>query len=291
MFAVEGINMDIQEIAIKIRKIIFKTACQANGGHIAPALSMTDLIAVLYFDDVMKYDISKPKWRNRDIFVLSKGHGALALYTVLSLAGYFDVEELKSFCKISSRLGSLAKMGEVPGVEATTGSLGHGLSFAVGIALANKIDGLNSKTYVMLGDGECEEGSIWEGLMSAAHHKLDNLVVIIDHNKLQAMDSLDNVLSFTNLAEKAKAFGFFVEEIDGHDYTQIKNAYTTLKKGKPKLIVANTIKGKGISFMEGNPIWHYRIPNEEEVEIALRDLNMTKQELGHYENSLFRNII
>lgn len=283
--------MSIQDIALDIRKHVLKAACRANGGHIAPALSMADLIAVLYFNDVLKYDAKNPKWKDRDIFVLSKGHGVLALYAALSMAGYFAVEELNNFCRIGSRLGGLAKMGEVPGVEATTGSLGHGLSFAVGVALANKIDGLNNKVYVLLGDGECEEGSVWEGFMSAVHHKLDNLIIIIDYNKLQAMDSLENVLTLTNFKDRAKSFGFFVEEIDGHNCDVIKSALLATELNKPKLIVANTIKGKGISFMENEALWHYRIPDADELKIALKDLQMDEKELGHYEKCLFRNII
>jgi len=281
----------IADKSLEIRKRVFKAACRANGGHIAPAFSMADLVAVLYFDGVLKYDAQNPQWNERDIFVLSKGHGVLALYAALSMTGYFPEEELQSFCKPGSCLGSLAKLGSVPGIEATTGSLGHGLSFAVGIALANKIDGLNNKVYVLLGDGECEEGSIWEGFMAAVHHSLDNLVVIIDNNNLQAMDSLEEILSLDGFSSKLQAFGFSVEDIDGHDYAAIKTALCRVENGKPRLIVAHTIKGKGISFMENEPIWHYRIPNEEEMKIALHDLKMTEKELGHYEKCLFRNII
>lgn len=283
--------MEISNVSSTIRKLILKIACRANGGHIAPAFSMTDIISVLYFDNILKYDAKNPLWDERDIFILSKGHGALALYSALAMAGYFPVEELDSFCKPGSRFGSLAKMGEVPGVEATTGSLGHGLSFAVGIALANKYDNKDSKVYVLLGDGECEEGSIWEGFMSAVHHKLDNLVIILDYNKLQAMDSLHNILTLHNFNEKAKSFGMSVQEINGHDYSEIREALIKFEKDKPRFIIANTIKGKGISFMENHPIWHYRIPNESEMAIALKELDMTKEELGHYEKCVFRNII
>jgi transketolase len=281
----------IEQIALKIRQEILKMACGANGGHIAPAFSMTDIIATLYFDGILRYDAKNPNWIDRDIFVLSKGHGVLALYAALSMAGYFPLAELSGFCKPGSRLGSLAKLGSAPGIEATTGSLGHGLSYAVGIALANKIDQKDTKTYVLLGDGECEEGSVWEGFMAACHHKLDNLVVIIDNNELQAMDSLENVLSFHNFSAKLSSFGFSVEDIDGHDYAAIKKALLYKEKDIPRAIIAHTIKGKGISFMENVPIWHYRIPDEAELEIALHELKMTKEELGHYEKCLFRNII
>jgi len=281
----------IEEVALKIRQNVLKMACLANGGHIAPAYSMTDIVASLYFNGIMQYDAKRPNWAERDTFILSKGHGVLALYVALSMAGYFSQTELMTFCKPESRLGSLAKLGSVPGIEATTGSLGHGLSYAVGIALANKIDQKNNTTYVLLGDGECEEGSIWEGIMAAAHHKLDNLVIIIDNNNLQAMDSLENVLSFQGFSNKLREFGFAVEDIDGHDYTAIKSALLYREKGKPRAIIAHTIKGKGISFMENVPIWHYRIPDEAELEVALKELDMKREDLGHYEKCLFRNII
>lgn len=270
----------VQQRALEIRRLIFKTACWANGGHIPSSLSMSDFMAVLYFDGVLLYDAKRPNWEERDFFILSKGHACLSLYVTLAIAGYFNRKDLKKFCKIGSNLGGHPKMYETPGVEASTGSLGHGLLFATGIALANKIDGLSSKVYVVLGDGECEEGSIWEGFMAAVHHKLDNLVVVIDHNKFQAMDSLDSILSIHNLAERAKSFGFIVDEIDGHDHAAIKVALKTGEKDRPKLIVANTIKGKGISFMEGQPIWHYRMPNQDEMKIALHDLQMSEQELN-----------
>ena len=281
----------IEEVALKIRQNVLKMACLANGGHIAPAYSMTDIVASLYFDGILQYDVKQPKWSERDIFILSKGHGVLALYAALSMAGYFPQEELLTFCQPGSRLGSLARLGSVPGIEATTGSLGHGLSYAIGIALANKIDKKNNITYVLLGDGECEEGSVWEGFMAAVHHKLDNLVIIIDNNNLQAMDSLENILSFHGFSNKLNAFGFSVEDIDGHDYGAIKNALLHRQLGKPRAVVAHTIKGKGISFMENTPIWHYRIPDETELEIALKELNMTREDFGHYEKCLFRNII
>lgn len=283
--------MTIEERALAIRQTVLKMAVRANGGHIAPAYSMTDIVAELFFDGILRYDAQRPEWDGRDYFILSKGHGALALYVALAMAGYFPAEELWTFCKPGSRLGSLAKKGSVPGVEATTGSLGHGLSYAVGIALACKMDGQSNHVYVMLGDGECEEGSVWEGLMAAAHHGLDNLTVIIDYNGLQAMDSVQSIMSIDGFTEKLRAFGFDVEDIDGHDYHAIQRALTTRAAGKPRAVIAHTIKGKGISFMEGVPIWHYRIPNEEEMDIALRELHMTREDLGDYEKCLFRNVI
>lgn len=283
--------MEIKDVALEIRKNVFKMACRANGGHIAPAFSVTDIIAELYFDEILRYDAKNPFWENRDFLILSKGHGVLALYSALAMAGYFPMEELSTFCHINSRLGSLAKAGSVPGIEATTGSLGHGLSYGVGIALASKIDNKDNKVYVILGDGECQEGSVWEGIMSASHHQLDNLTIIIDNNKLQAMDSVDNIMSISEFSSKLSAFGLDVIEIDGHDFNELHEAFSKKVIDKPKAIIANTIKGKGISFMENIPIWHYRIPNEQEMEIALKELRLAREELGSYEKCLFRNII
>ena len=275
----------IEDTALKIRQEVFKMAVHANGGHIAPAFSMADIIAVMYFDSASEAS------GEHDYFILSKGHGVLSLYAALAMAGFFPMEELNTFCKPGSRLGSLAKAGSVPGIEATTGSLGHGLAFAIGIAVSCKMDNIDNRVYVLLGDGECEEGSVWEGFMSAVHHKLDNLVVIIDYNGLQAMDTLNNVMSINGFTDKLNSFGFSTEDIDGHNYTEIKRALLTVTKDKPRAVIAHTVKGKGISFMENVPIWHYRIPNEKEMEIALRDLKMSKEDIGKYENSVFRNVI
>ena len=283
--------MCIAEIAARMRQDIFKMAMHANGGHIAPAYSITDIVAELYFDDILRYDAQNPNWRDRDYFILSKGHGVLALYAALAKAGFFPREKLMTFCKPGASLGSLARMESVPGVEASTGSLGHGLSFALGIAFACKLDGSANHIYVLLGDGECQEGSVWEGFLAAPHHKLDNLTVIIDNNGLQAMDSVERIMSASNFAVRLGAFGFAVTEIDGHDYGQIKEALQRRSLDKPQAVIAHTVKGKGISFMENVPIWHYRIPKGEEVVIALRELGMTKEDLGEYENANYRNII
>lgn len=283
--------MPIADIALRIRQEVFKMACRANGGHIAPAYSMADIIAELYFDHILRYNPRDAEWQDRDYFVLSKGHGVLALYVALALAGFFPMEELASFCQPGSRLGSLAKMGAVPGIEASTGSLGHGLSFAVGIALACKLDSCKNHIYVLVGDGECQEGSIWEAVMSAAHHKLDNLTLIVDYNGLQAMDKIETIMSVHGFSKQLEAFGFSAEDIDGHDYGAIKAALQRRTDGKPHAVVAHTVKGKGISFMENVPIWHYRVPNEEEMEIALKELHMTREDLGQYEKCVFRNVI
>ncbi|MEG1946214.1 MAG: transketolase [Lachnospiraceae bacterium] len=274
--------MDLKLIAKEMRKLEFKTAYGGKSGHIASAMSITEVLTALYFGGILNYREIEPKWRERDRLIMSKGHGSLALYSALSMAGYFPKELLKTFCQEGSKLGGEPKYGDIPGVEATTGSLGHGLSLGCGMAMALKLDGLCSRIYVILGDGECQEGSVWEAAMSASHQKLNNLTVILDSNKLQAMGTLDDILSLTPLNEKWKSFGWEVQEIDGHNIEEICEVLKKDKESKgkkPRLIIANTIKGKGISFMENVPIWHYRMPNEEELELVLKELELSKEEL------------
>lgn len=270
---------DIQQVARDIRKKIYKIAHYAGGGHMGAAFSMADIISVLYFDDVLKYDAANPDWEDRDKFILSKGHASYALYAVLAKAGYFPEEELWHVGKPGSKFGGHPKMHDIPGVEASTGALGHGLSFAIGISYANKVDHKDSHVYVMLGDGECQEGSIWEGALSAPTLELDNLTVIVDHNKLQAMDELENIVRMKPFADKWKVFGWNVMEIDGHNCAEIRKALLVRKEKTPTLIIANTIKGKGVSFMENVPIWHYRMPNEQELPILMEELGLTEEDL------------
>lgn len=269
----------IEEICREIRKKIFVQAYHAGGGHMGAAFSMADIIGVLYFDDVLKYDAANPDWEERDKFILSKGHASYALYAVLAKAGYFPENELFYVGQPGSKLGGHPKLHEIPGVEASTGALGHGLSFAIGIAYANKVDNKKSHVYVVLGDGECQEGSVWEAALSAPTLELDNLTVIVDHNKLQAMDDLENIVRMRPFADKWKAFGWNVVEIDGHDCVQIREALLAKQPGKPTLVVANTVKGKGVSFMENVPIWHYRMPNEQELPILMEELGLTEDDL------------
>lgn len=272
--------MAIEDIALDIRKKIYQIAHCAGGGHMGASFSMADIISVLYFDNVLKYDARDPEWTGRDKFILSKGHASYALYAALARAGFFPEEELKYVGQKGSKFGGHPKMGDIPGVEASTGALGHGLSFAIGIAYANKVDRKENHVYVVLGDGECQEGSIWEGALSAPTLRLNNLTVIIDHNKLQAMDDLENIVHMQPLADKWEDFGWNVVVIDGHDCAEIKRALLIRHKEKPTLIVANTVKGKGVSFMENVPIWHYRMPNEQELRILLQELELTKEDLG-----------
>lgn len=270
---------DIREIAREIRKNIYRIAHFAGGGHMGASFSMADIISVLYFGGVLKYDAANPGWEERDKFILSKGHASYALYAALAKAGYFPEEELWHIGQAGSRFGGHPKMYEIPGVEASTGALGHGLSFAIGIAYANKTDEKQSHVYVILGDGECQEGSIWEGALSAPTLRLDNLTVVVDHNKLQAMDELEKIVHMKPFADKWRAFGWNVTEIDGHDHTEIRRALLERKTGQPTLVIANTIKGKGVSFMENVPIWHYRMPNEQELPILMDDLGLTEEDL------------
>lgn len=269
----------IEAIAREIRQTIYKIAHFAGGGHMGAAFSMADIISVLYFGDILKYDAGNPDWEDRDKFILSKGHACYALYAALAKAGYFPEKELWNVGKAGSRFGGHPKMDEIPGVEASTGALGHGLSFAIGIAYANKADGRDSHVYVVLGDGECQEGSVWEGALSAPTLELDNLTVIVDYNKLQAMDSLENIVHMKPFADKWKAFGWNVIQIDGHNYAEIKKGLLVREKGKPTLVVADTVKGKGVSFMENVPIWHYRMPNGQELPVLMDELGLTAEDL------------
>jgi transketolase len=269
----------IEEISKELRKSIYKIAHFAGGGHMGAAFSMADIISVLYFDDVLKYDAANPDWEDRDKFILSKGHACYALYAALAMAGYFPEEELLHVGQEGSKFGGHPKIHDIPGVEASTGALGHGLSFAIGIAYANKVDKKDSHVYVVLGDGECQEGSIWEGALSAPTLELDNLTVVVDHNKLQAMDDLENIVHMKPFADKWRAFGWNVTEIDGHNYAEIREALLERKAGKPTLVIANTIKGKGVSFMENVPIWHYRMPNEQELPVLMKELGLTAEDL------------
>lgn len=237
----------------------------------------------------MKYRAEDPEWPERDYFILSKGHGALALYAALCRAGYFDKTELDKFCAQGGMLGSLAS-NKIPGVEASTGSLGHGLSYAVGIAFACKADKLNNHVYCMLGDGECEEGSVWEALIAAAHYKLNNMTIIVDYNKFQAMDSVKNILSIDNISQRAASFGLDAIEIDGHNFDEIRDAVKRRSPEKPVFVTAHTVKGKGISFMEGVPIWHYRVPDDNEIKIACSELGITVEELG-LKRQVYRGVI
>lgn len=263
----------LTEKAKKIRKLIIEMLADAGSGHPGGSLSATDLVTALYFYK-MTYDPKDPNSPTRDRFILSKGHAAPVLYAALMEIGYIKEDLKNSLRKLNSCLQGHPDMCKVPGVEMSTGSLGQGLSVAVGMCLANRLNKSNSKVYCMVGDGECQEGNIWEAAMSASFRKLDNLVVIIDSNKLQIDGAVANVKNIEPLVDKWKAFGFEVIEIDGHNFAEIINALDKADqiKGKPTAIVANTVKGKGVSFMENKVNFHGVAPNAEEKIKALNEL-------------------
>ncbi len=259
--------------ATNIRKNIVKMIAHAKSGHPGGSLSATDLVTYLYFN-VMDINEENVQSLDRDRFVLSKGHASPLLYAVLAEKGLIDQEELMTFRAINSRLQGHPNMNYVEGVDMSTGSLGQGISCAVGMALANKLDENDHRIYALLGDGECEEGQVWEAAMAAAHYKLDNLCAILDYNELQIDGSIHDVMDPSPLDKKFQAFGWHVIEIDGHDYDQIGKAFEEAKtvKGQPTLIFAHTIKGKGVSFMENQASWHGSAPNEEQLKLALEEL-------------------
>lgn len=255
------------------RFLIIDTLIHAGVGHPGGALSSIDVMTALYFD-VMNIDPKKPDWEERDRFILSKGHSCIALYAILSLKGFITKDELRTFRQDGSNLGGHLDLHKTPGVEMSTGSLGHGLSVGVGRALAGKIDEKKYRVFVLMGDGETQEGSIWEAAMSAAHYKLDNLIGIVDRNQIQIDGHTEDIMSLEPYAAKWKSFGWAVEEINGHDMGEI---IRVLKKvpfypNKPSLIISNTIKGKGISFMENTAKWHGGAPHGELADKAKEEV-------------------
>ena len=259
--------------ANEMRKHIVRMIGQAKSGHPGGSLSCADLLAVLYFDE-MNVDPSNPTWEDRDRFILSKGHACPALYAALAMKGYFPEEELMTLREFGSRLQGHPYSGKCPGVDVSTGSLGQGLSIANGIALGAKINKKDYRTYVLLGDGEIEEGQVWEAAMSAAHYKLDNLTAFVDYNHLQIDGTIEDVIGNVNLQAKWEAFGWNVITADGHDVDAIKAAIALAKsvKDKPTMVILNTHKGHGVSFMEDQVGWHGKAPSAEEVAQALKEL-------------------
>lgn len=275
----KGIETKMDDIK-ELKKKIFLTAYNAGAAHLASSFSVIDILYVLYCRQILRYDIQDPWAKTRDRLIMSKGHASLALYVILNKAGFIDGQTLAQFCQPGSPLGGEPQLGAVPGIEASTGSLGHGLSFAIGISLACKLNHIDNKIYVILGDGECQEGSVWEAVMSAVKYKLDNLIVIMDDNKLQAMDTVEEIMGISSWKEKWESFGFDVDEIDGHNLDEIENSLQKYNRSNhPRLIIAHTIKGNGISFMEQVPIWHYRMPNAKELEIVMKELDISEEEL------------
>lgn len=243
----------------------------SGGSHIAAVFSVAEIVAVLY-NDVMVIYPDDVKNDNRDRFILSKGHAGVAVYVVLAEKGFFDLSELDRYCDDGGRLSGHVSHKGVPGVEFSTGSLGHGLPVGTGMALAAKVDGKPYHTYVVCGDGECDEGSMWEAALFASHHQLSNLTLIIDHNKMQSMFTCEKTLNLGDLGQKWREFGWDVRETDGHDCNALREAIIKSSTGMPVCVIAHTVKGKGVSFMENNILWHYRDPQGEFYEKALIEL-------------------
>ena len=262
--------MNFEEISKEIRKSIVKMNAKSFASHSGTALSTVDILVVLYFK-IMNIDPKNPAMENRDKFILSKGHGSSALYSTLAQRGYFSKNLLDGFYMDGGQLPGHLDKDAASGIEVSSGSLGHGLSIGLGMAIANKIDKLKNHIYVMCGDGELNEGSIWEAIMFAPHKNLDNLTLIIDYNKLQGYGKTNEVINLEPLSQKLKAFNWNVIEIDGHNYEEIEKALLQ-QSFKPKVIIAHTVKGKGVSYMENQFIWHYKSPNKEELETALNEL-------------------
>ena len=266
--------------ACKVRMGIIESTNAAKCGHPGGSMSAAEMFTYLYFKE-LNVDPKNPKWEDRDRFVLSKGHTAPGLYAALALRGFFPVEDLLTLRKVGSYLQGHPNMNTVPGVDMSTGSLGQGISTACGMALAAKVKGKQNRVYTLLGDGEIQEGQVWEACMFASHYKLDNLCVIIDNNGLQIDGDVAKVMSPYPIDEKLKAFGFHVEVIDGHDFNAIESALNTAKtvKGQPSAIIMKTVKGKDVSFMENNAGWHGKATNAAEFEQAMTELRAKLAEL------------
>lgn len=267
--------MTTEELAYRIRRHAIEMTHAAHASHIGSVLSVADIVAVLY-GNVMKIFPNDPQNDGRDRFVLSKGHAGIAIYSVLAEMGFFPVEELDTYYQNGSKLSGHVSNKGVPGVEFSTGSLGHGVCVACGMALAAKLDKKQHHVYAIIGDGENEEGSVWEMSLFASHHKLDNFTVIVDHNMGQAMGTCEEVIGLNNLAKKWEIFGFKVLECDGHNHNELLQVLTVKSFNKPICIIAHTIKGKGISFMENNLLWHYRDPQGEFYEKAIKELEKSR---------------
>lgn len=273
-------NLELEKMANEIRKDIVTAVHSAKSGHPGGSLSSADIFTYLYFEE-MNVDPANPKWEDRDRFVLSKGHVAPGLYSTLAEKGYFPKEDLKTLRHTGSYLQGHPDMKHIPGIDMSSGSLGQGVSVAVGMAAAGKYDKKDYRVYTLTGDGEIQEGQIWEAAMWAGHRKLDNLVVIVDNNNLQIDGSVEDVCSPYPIGKKFEAFNFHVINIDGNDFDQIRAAFKEARetKGMPTAIIAKTVKGKGVSFMENAAGWHGKAPNDEEYEIAMADLEKAGEAL------------
>ena len=263
----------LKRLAVELRQTILRMIAKAGSGHPGGSLSMVELLIGLYWYK-LRYDPARPDWPDRDLFFLSKGHGCPALYAVLAMRGYFPKEELMTLRRYPTRLQGHPERGSVPGIEISSGSLGQGLSMANGVALADRLDGRKRRIFCLMGDGEIQEGQVWEAAMTAHHHRLDSVCAIIDANQLQQNGPVKDIQDIEPLADKWRAFGWHTIEINGHDIAQVLKAYdeADMVTGKPQAIVARTVKGKGVSFMELNHAWHGVAPKPDELEKALKEL-------------------
>ncbi|MCI9437280.1 MAG: transketolase [Lachnospiraceae bacterium] len=274
--------MDDEKKLKELRKKIFLIGCKGGMAHLASCYSCLEILYALYVKGVLKLDAANPKWSGRDRFILSKGHAGLALYTVMAEAGLLSWEECASYMQPGGGLGGEPCMRDSVWVEATTGSLGHGLPFAQGMAMALKAEGNPARVFVLLGDGECEEGSVWEAAMTASAFGLERLTVILDCNEIQKMDFVNKTIGEPVWREKWSAFGWQVDEVDGHDIAALERCLQEENHtGKPRLVIAHTVKGKGVSIMENNPNWHFKLPSsKKEWKVFREELGISEEEMG-----------
>jgi transketolase len=265
--------VNTKELAKRIRIHSLKMTNVGGSSHIGAALSIADILAVLY-GEILKFDSQNPVLPNRDRFILSKGHAGVAVYAVLAELGFIEIDKLESHCQDGSDLCGHVSHKGVPGVELSTGSLGHGLNVGVGMALGANLDKRSHRVVVLLSDGECDEGSNWEAILFAAHHRLDNLTAIVDYNKIQSLATVSETLALEPFTDKWLSFGWAVREVDGHDHSQLRNVLSALPAewDRPTVVIAHTIKGKGVSFMENEVLWHYRCARDTEFDMALKEL-------------------
>ena len=268
----------LRETATTLRRHILEMLAEAASGHPGGSLSAVEIVTALYFGGVLRHDPQRPDAPDRDFFILSKGHGVPVQYAALAEAGYFPVEELRTLRKIDSRLQGHPVYGTAPGIEAATGSLGQGLSIGLGVALAARLDGRDTRVFVLLGDGECQEGQVWEAVLAAGHYRPANLIAIVDYNKFQLDGAIADILDLAPFSPKWEAMGWQVREIDGHDLGQVMEAlHWALEQDGPACIIAHTIKGKGVSFMEGENAYHGVAPTGEELERGLAELDVEEE--------------
>jgi len=276
-----GKTAELENKAKWVRRQTLEMCLCGGGGHLASSFSCADILVALYYGGILRFDPANPGWDERDRFIIGKGHGATALYPILADLGFFSGDELSKFCSRDCMLG-VHPDHNIPGIEVVTGSLGHGLGIATGLALAAKMDQKDYMTIALLGDGECYEGAVWEAAMFAGHHQLGNLAGIVDRNGLSVTDFTERSLKLNPLEDKWTAFGWDTVTIDGHSFEEILTALSNFRSrtsNKPLIIIANTVKGRGVSFMENSPLWHILLPTGEQIEIARRELDMGKKQV------------